>query len=194
MIRLRELQDDDKEMIRKWRNLPEVARYMYSDHQITAAEHDQWFHRVRTDPAYKYWIIECDDQDVGLANLYDIDRSNKRCFWAFYLSSPHARGKGVGGYVEYRVLCHVFCEMKLKKLSCEVLAFNEAVIRMHESFGFKREGTFRRHIQKGGQFHDVVRLAILSDEWDQLKPRMEARLRQRGVLPKDPREKIAAAQ
>jgi len=35
MIHLRDIQSEDKEKILKWRNLPEVAKYMYTDHYVT---------------------------------------------------------------------------------------------------------------------------------------------------------------
>ncbi len=169
-------------MILGWRNLPDVAKYMYSDHEITSSEHDVWFQRALSDATRRYWIIVCDGQDVGLANTYDLDVHNKRCYWAFYLASSAVRGKGVGGFVEYSVLRHVFDELQLNKVCCEVLAFNEAVIKMHEAFGFRREGILRQHVLKAGLPHDVVYLGMLREEWRKLRPEVEHRLRQKGLL------------
>jgi len=182
MVELRDVRETDRTMLREWRNLPEVAAYMYSDHQITAEEHNAWFDRAMADPARRYWIIVCDGEDVGLANLIDIDHKNARCSWAFYISSPSVRGKGVGSVVEYLILRYVFDDLKLNKLCCEVLAFNEAVVGLHQRFGFKQEGLFREHIIKSDGKHDVVCLGMLRDEWLGLKPGIEARLREKGLL------------
>jgi UDP-4-amino-4,6-dideoxy-N-acetyl-beta-L-altrosamine N-acetyltransferase len=182
MIHLRDIRPTDKEMIRNWRNLPGIARYMYTDHQITPEEHERWFLRIMDDPSCRYWIIVCDDVDVGLANIYDLDQRNRRCYWAFYIADPSTRGKGVGSFVEYSVLRYVFDELGLNKLCCEVLAFNEAVSNMHKSFGFEQEGFYREHIVKGEQPHDVVALAMLHSEWEVVKPGIEERLRKKGVL------------
>ena len=182
MTSLRDIRPDDRDMIREWRNLPQVADYMYTDHVIGPEEHAAWFSRILQDPSYKYWIIVCDGEDVGLANLYAIDRRNRRCYWAYYIVSPNVRGKGVGSFVEYAVLNYVFDDLKLEKLCCEVLAFNRGVVEIHRRFGFTQEGLFRKHIFKRDTFHDVVCLAILKEEWETLRPETEQKLRAKGAL------------
>ena len=37
-VRLRYLTADDSDRLLAWRNLPEVARWMYSDHEISRAD------------------------------------------------------------------------------------------------------------------------------------------------------------
>lgn len=183
MIALRAMAPMDKEMVRQWRNLPEVSRYMYTGHEISAEEHERWFQGVLAAPHCRYWIITCDGEDVGVANITAIDPRHRRCYWAFYLASPSVRGKGVGSFVEYWMLRHVFDDLNLNKLCCEVLSFNEAVINMHKSFGFREEGLFREHVVKEGQAVDVVCLAMLQREWQAAKPGIEERLRAKGLLP-----------
>lgn len=182
MIVLRDVRPEDKEMIRNWRNLPEVAKHMYTDYYITPEKHDKWFQGIFNDPARRYWIITCDQEDVGLVNLYNIDHKNKRCYWAFYIASPNVRGKGVGGFVEYSILRYVFDELNFNKLCCEVLAFNQLVIEMHKSFNFVQEGYFRQHVIKGDQPMDVVSLAMLREEWESKTPEIEERLRKKRLL------------
>jgi UDP-4-amino-4,6-dideoxy-N-acetyl-beta-L-altrosamine N-acetyltransferase len=169
-ISLRDLGPGDRDKIREWRNLPQVADYMYTDHGITMEEHAAWFSRVLQDPSCRYWIVVCDGEDVGLANLYAIDRSHRRCYWAFYLASSSARSKGVALQVECMVLNYVFDDLKLEKLCCEVLSFNRGVIEIHRRFGFVQEGLFRKHIYKRGEFHDVICLALLKEEWARRRP------------------------
>lgn len=182
MISLRDVNPSDKETIRAWRNMPEVGKYMYSDHVITPEEHDAWFERIMKDRTCKYWIIACDSEDVGLVNLYALDQRNRRCYWAFYIISPNVRGKGVGSFAEYSVFKYVFDELRLNKLCCEVLAFNEAVIEMHKSFGFVQEGVFRKHVFKGEQAHDVVCLGLLREEWEANKGHLTEKLRAKGLV------------
>lgn len=182
MITLRDVQLTDKEMIRGWRNLPEVARYMYTDHYITPEEHERWFQSIFEDASRRYWVIMCDYEDVGLVNLYDIDNRNKRCFWAFYIASPDVRGKGVGSFIEYSILRYVFEVLSFNKLCCEVLTSNQSVIAMHKSFGFKQEGYFHQHVIKSGHPVDVVFLAILREDWEVEKSKIEQRLREKGLI------------
>jgi UDP-4-amino-4,6-dideoxy-N-acetyl-beta-L-altrosamine N-acetyltransferase len=182
MMHLRELSAEDQERVRAWRNDPEIRKYMYTDHEITVAEHSAWFARTLKDPTCKYWIIVCDAEDVGVACLFNIDLKNRSCYWGFYAVGAAIRGKGVGNFAEFSVLRYVFEELKLQKLCCEVLAFNQAVINMHKKFGFVQEGLFRRHILKGDEFVDVVCLALLQEEWSAKKPELELRLKAKDII------------
>jgi len=176
VVELRPVISEDKDRLLAWRNSPDVAAYMYTDHQISQAEHDRWFSGLDGDERRAYWMIEMDGSPVGLANLYDIDRRNRRCAWAYYLADPLVRGKGVGGYVEFLMLDRVFGELGLSKLWCEVLVSNGSVIRMHQKFGFKEEARFRRHVLKDGEMQDVVGLGLLAKEWLESRPRMQQTL------------------
>ena len=182
-VEIRVLEAEDRDRLLAWRNSPEVAAYMYTDHQISPAEHARWFAGIEGDQRRAYWVIEMDGAPVGLANLYDIDRGNSRCAWAYYLAEPSVRGKGIGGYVEYLMLEKVFGEFKLTKLWCEVLVSNTGVIRLHKKFGFKEEAHFRRHVLKDGAMQDVVGLGLLAEEWTDVRPQMRRTLEAAGFSP-----------
>jgi UDP-4-amino-4,6-dideoxy-N-acetyl-beta-L-altrosamine N-acetyltransferase len=182
-LRLRLVEPADSARLLAWRNAPEVAAYMYTDHRITQAEHDRWFAGALAAGDRRYWIIEADGEPVGLANLARIDRAVRRCDWAYYLGEPSTRGKGLGSRIEYVVLRHVFETLGLNKLCCEVLLENEAVWKLHESFGFVREALQREHVFKAGRFQDVVGLGMLRREWQAARPGIEARLLAKGVDP-----------
>lgn len=162
---MRRLRLDDITRVRAWRNLPEVARYMYTDHEISEAEHARWFGDALDRPDRRYWIIELDEEPVGLANLVDISERHRRASWAFYLADPAVRGRGVGSFTETYVLKHAFAELGLHKLCCEVLGSNAAVVKMHQKFGFVVDGVLRQHIWKDGTFDDVVSLSMTADEY-----------------------------
>lgn len=180
-VRLRPLAAADSDRVRTWRNLPDIRRWMYTDHVISPEEHARWFPAALADPSRTYWIVELDGAPVGLANLADINPSQRRATWAYYLAEPSVRGRGVGAFVEYFVIEHVFGDLGLDKLWCEVLVENEAVWKMHEAFGFRREALFRRHAWKSGQPSDVVGLGLLASDWAAVRDESRARLRARGL-------------
>ncbi len=168
-INLLPLSADDLEMVRQWRNSPEVAAYMYNDHFITEEQQKNWFASLQKNTSAKCWIIEYDGKKLGLVSVTDINSTFSSCSWAFYLGDNSVRGAGIGGKVEYNIMKYVFEELKLIKLRCEVFVFNDNVIRMHEKFGFRREAYYREHCFKNGKFEDVVGLAILKSEWEAIK-------------------------
>jgi UDP-4-amino-4,6-dideoxy-N-acetyl-beta-L-altrosamine N-acetyltransferase len=179
-IQLRDVRPEDRDLLLKWRNLEQVAKYMYTDHQITPEEHADWFAAMASDPRRKYWMVLIDDTPVGVVNLAGIDPRHKRCYWGFYLGDVDVRGRGVGGYVECWIMRYVFETLGFNKLCGEVLAWNEKVIEMHQTFGFRVEGLLRQHVIKGSESVDVVSIGILRSEWEARRAEFDARLRQNG--------------
>src|SRR5665213_293025 len=163
-VALRAVGPEDSGRLLDWRNRPEVSAYMYTDHPISPDEDG------------RYWIIELDGAPVGMANLAVIDAGRRRCEWAYYLAEPSVRGRGVGAVVEFMVIDHVFRDLGLNKLWCEVLIDNEAVWKLHESFGFEREALFRDHVWKADRFQDVVGLGLLAQDWAKVRAGCAARL------------------
>lgn len=175
-ITLAPIQQEDIERVRIWRNSPEVARYMYTSDPITAEQQAAWFARVANDPTSIYWLIAYDGQKIGLASLTGINHTLSSCYWAFYLGDTSIRGAGLGAKIEFNVLEYVFNDLKLNKLRCEVMTFNDKVIAMHEKFGFRREAYYRQHVKKDGVWQDVVGLALLKQEWESYRSIMQNRI------------------
>ncbi len=165
-LRFRNITDDDLEMIMNWRTMPEVSAYMYTDFEPDIGKQRAWFKSVSVNNKRLDWVIVVDGEDVGLVSIVGIDRVNRRCEWAYYLASPSVRGKGIGKSVEMNMLAYVFETLDLNKLCCEVFCSNEIVIKIHEKYGSVVEGTRRQHIFKDGQFHDIVQMGILREDWE----------------------------
>lgn len=164
-VRLRPLRLDDIGRVLAWRNQPEVARYMYTDHRISEAEHARWFAAALGDEARRYWIIELDDEPVGLAGLTEISTTQRRAYCASYLTLEAHRGRGLGTAAERRLMDHAFLDLGLDKLCTEVLATNSPGVKLHERCGFTIDGVLREHVLKGGDRIDVVTMSLLRDEW-----------------------------
>jgi len=175
-ISLRLVTRDDIELVRNWRNSPDVAPYMYNETHINEEQQIKWFEKISNDKTSVYWIIEYDEKKLGLASLTGIDNTLSSCYWAFYLGDLSVRGGGIGAKIEYNVLEYVFKELKLNKLRCEVFVTNDKVIKMHEKFGFRREAYYREHCIKNGQKLDVIGLAILQTEWNLLRELMKDKI------------------
>ena len=163
------LEKADLELVRNWRNSPDVSKYMYSGDYISPEQQENWFRKINSDPAQKYWLFAENGKKLGLVSVYNINSKFQTCHWAFYIGDPMGRKKGIGSKVEFKLLDYVFNELKMNKLIGEVLSFNTSVISMHEKFGFRREGYLREHIMKDGVFHDVVCIGLLRSEWEYLR-------------------------
>jgi UDP-4-amino-4,6-dideoxy-N-acetyl-beta-L-altrosamine N-acetyltransferase len=168
-LKLINLREKDIYQIMEWRMLPEVTKYMYTDPKLTKESQIEWYKNISKSDNFKYWIIEFQNNKIGVLNLYDIDRHNKRCFWAYYIADSSYRGKGIGRNLECNIYDYVFHSLYFNKLCCDVLEENDKVVKIHQKFGSKIEGIFKQHIFKNDKFHNIVRMAILRKDWDSIR-------------------------
>ena len=183
IVTLRPIVHTDSANILRWRQRPDVAEHMYTDHQITWSEHDQWINSVLWANEGRHWMIEVDGRGVGVSNLANIDHANRQCDWGTYLGEPDARGLGAGLAADYLLFNHVFDGLGLNKLWCEIIDNSESLHRMRLSEGFLEEGYLVGHVLKGGQPLNVRRLAMFAIRWHAHRPQVLGRLMAKGVMP-----------
>lgn len=171
---LRSMNDNDKDRILSWRNTERIRENMYSDHVISEQEHSDWFNRALRDETSRYLIFEVNQRPVGFVSFTNISKTHNRCMWAFYLGEIDVP-RGTGSSMEYFALQYVFEELQIRKLNCEVFSFNSSVVKMHEKFGFIKEGNFIAHYLKNNKYEDIICLAIFNDTWKREKETLKTR-------------------
>lgn len=171
---LRPIEQTELELMLSWRNAPGVRANMYTQHEISKAEHLAWWERIQQRSDQIYFMYEAQGEPLGIVGFNDINDASRHSFWAFY-AAPNAP-KGTGSKMEFLALDHAFEKLTLHKLSCEVLAFNTPVIKLHQKFGFTIEGILREQQNIESEFIDVIRLGILQSEWQAQREAMLDRL------------------
>ena len=172
---LRKLEHEDRLNILSWRKQDHVKEVMFTDHEITAAEHEKWFHRALNDQQACHLILERVGVPIAYTNFTSIDRRNGKCYWGYYLTSQnHFRGSG--SVMAWFSLDWCFRVLGMRKLLCESFAFNRKAISLYRKFGFTQEAFLRKHIVKDGLPHDVIGFSLLSDEWNRLSAGLAMKL------------------
>lgn len=152
----------DLALVLAWRNDPDVRRYMYSQHEITLVEHQQWFEHTLTDPKKHLMIFEVNHQALGFVNFNE--RVNGGIAdWGFY-AAPDAP-KGSGRQLGRAALSHAFTQLKLHKVCGQALAYNERSVQFHQSLGFQQEGILRDQHFDGEHYYNVICFGLLCHEW-----------------------------
>jgi UDP-4-amino-4,6-dideoxy-N-acetyl-beta-L-altrosamine N-acetyltransferase len=167
VIKLRPMQELDEEKVLTWRNQPEVRKNMYTSHEISRQEHENWFRKVLLDPTKKYFICQNHNEDIGVVWFFDLDLRAASASWGFYSGCINQRG--LGTFMERAALKYAFEVLELRKLSCEVLDFNQAVIRLHRKHGFRIEGIFKKEYYREGLYYDIFRLALNREDWTHMQ-------------------------
>lgn len=153
---------DDIDVIRSWRNRPEVRRFSLTQHEIGAVEHAAWFERASKDSRRKLFIAEERGLALGFVNFADVERDGV-AQWGFY-AAPAVR-KGAGRALGQVALREAFTVLELRKVCGQALAGNEASIRMHLALGFCEEGRLREQCRIDGSYQDLVCFGLLRSEW-----------------------------
>jgi UDP-4-amino-4,6-dideoxy-N-acetyl-beta-L-altrosamine N-acetyltransferase len=174
LIPIRQLDLATQHAIRLIRNEESVRQWMYTDHEISEREHTEWLNRLDTDNRQLVFaVVSSESHPVGVVSLNSIDRKHQKSDWAYYLTND-VRG-GLGAVIEFHFLSWAMADFDLQKLNCEVLEGNDAVVKLHEKFGFRKEG-FRRHqILKSGSRLGVHLLGITRKEWEANQSQVYAR-------------------
>lgn len=152
----------DLEMVLNWRNHADVRRYMYTQHEISLAEHERWFERAVQNPKKHLLIFEQNTVPLGFVNFNE-NEDGGVADWGFYIAPGAA--KGTGRALGCAALSHAFEILKLHKICGQALAYNQRSIQFHQRLGFAQEGTLRDQHFDGQQYHHIVCFGLLATEW-----------------------------
>jgi len=177
--KLRNIAAADLELVLAWRNSERIRANMYTDHLIAPEEHRAWFERLTREQAARCLIFEEKGRALGVVNVNHWDQRNGTCHWGFYLGESDAPA-GSGTRMACLALDHIFQELSVRKVTGEALGFNQASISYHQKLGFSQEAHFKRQVFKNGEYQDVLSFALFAEEWQRVKPALEAKYFQGG--------------
>ena len=68
-LKLIKLREEHLETVRRWRMMPEVTKYMYTDPQISSEDQRKWFEKISKDSSRIYWVISFDDKENNTTTI-----------------------------------------------------------------------------------------------------------------------------
>ena len=94
MIELRDLAADDVDLLFRWRQEPEVDRWLFDQPPVAFEAHKAWFDAFISDPDRTGWVILQNGAPAGFLNLIGVANAKRRARWAWYIGEAQARGRG----------------------------------------------------------------------------------------------------
>ena len=166
LLRLPE-SDEDHELLVNLRNHAAMKRYFYDDEPISMESHLKWWAKVSADPSQRNYMIEATDvgKAIGLTSLVNIDFINRTAEYGRLKIAANYQRQGYAFEAEVLLMRHAFDTLNLHRVWLHALAYNEAVIKLHEKTGFQHEGCLKGHIFKHGKYEDVVTMAMSAEEF-----------------------------
>ena len=158
----------DLDVMRSWLNDPEISSLVVGwNFPVSLAQQEKWFERNIIPDTTHRWIVESEEMGVlGLTGLWQIDWQSRQALTGLKLGNKDIRGKGYGTDSIMALMAYAFLEVGLHRLWAEIIDYNIASYRAYvQKCGWKVEGVLRDAIYREGQYHDLLRVAILKDEF-----------------------------
>ncbi len=155
------LSGKDIEMIRMWRNHPDVRIWMYSQHEIEEKEHISFIESLKKSYGNAYWLVKSESDYLGVLYLNRINLRHKHAYMGLY-ANPFQKTSGAGKILGRLVIRLAFDILDLHTLKLEVMEDNERAIKLYTKLGFKEEGRLKEFINRNGRWIDVIVMGIIN--------------------------------
>lgn len=168
-ITVREIRDEDLELIIGWRMDPDITKYMNTNPKLTLEGQRKWLDSISKDDSCMYWIVELDGRPVGLIDIVDIDWEAGNSSWGYYIGEKDARSLILAISLEMSLYDYVFDVLGFKELHNEVFSLNAGVVKLHIACGNELVREVKGEVEKEGVLYDITHLTISKDRWYSLR-------------------------
>lgn len=165
--------DIDIKKILKIRNEEKVRNSMINNEIIVIEKHIAWISEYLKNNKKTFYKIKFLKELIGLITL-DVNEK-KNYSWAFYISEKAK--KGLGALIELKFLDFYFFQLLKKDLECQVLSFNQSVIKLHLRYGFKIIGTKKNFLSRFKKNHNLIYFHLNLKNWKMQRKNVYQRLK-----------------
>lgn len=172
-IALREYRISDLDSISQWVNDPEITNTL-SDvflYPHSRNESETYLNVIMEGKSStkSFVIAEKDSLEyIGQIDLFNLDWKNRFALMAIVIGKKEYLGKGYGSEAIRVLQKFAFEELNLNRIELDVYDYNARAYKCYLKCGFKEEGRMRQKLFKNGRYRDVIRMAILKEEFEEL--------------------------
>jgi len=171
-VRIRRVEESDLEIIYLWYQDPEFVSFFSPESVFITRSQIKDFlaNTIRThienSVRIDFVVENREGVPVGLADLTAISYHSQHATFSVGIDKKYQdRGYGIESMT--LILDFAFRELNLIKVSAHIYKENEKAMDQAIRFGFKQEGILRRETFFRGNFHDLVYLSLLKEEFYQ---------------------------
>jgi RimJ/RimL family protein N-acetyltransferase len=169
LVFLRPAERDDIALFVRWVSDARTNGYLAARSPIGRAMEERWFDEMLDHHGRDRWFfVIClleDGRPVGSLDLRDIGLTSGGAGFGIVIGDPADTSKGYGSDALEILLDFGFGELRLERMWLDVFAFNDRARHVYDRLGFVHEATFRHAFFHGGDYLDLLRMAMLRDEW-----------------------------
>jgi RimJ/RimL family protein N-acetyltransferase len=158
----------DAGVITSWFNNQDVLRTILRYQPMTVHAEEEWIDSITRSDKDLVLVIatKSDDQLVGITGLHAIDWQSRHASFGILIGETAHWGRGYGRQATQLLVDHAFLTLNLNRVALQVLAHHERGRQLYHRVGFVEEGVLRQQLFREGQYHDLVAMALLRDDWE----------------------------
>ena len=169
MVLLRAIEETDLPILQEMINDPELENCVVGwSWPVSLAGQKAWYLENLKSTTNQRFIIEYENEAMGLIVLSDIDWKNRKATTGIKLSRQCPKGKGIGTDAVMALERYSFNELNLNRLEGSWFPENIASASLHKKCGWKEEGLQRKAIFKNGQYQDLVIVGCLKQDYEEV--------------------------
>lgn len=145
----------------------EVRRLTGTQRHINKEQMAAYIERKAEDDSAVLLLIALKENDevIGDIAIQDMDRGNRTANLRIAIGDERHQNKGYGREALVLMLDYGFGILNLHRIELEVYTFNSRAAHVYESVGFVREGVRRQTLFYNHEYHDVVMMSMLENEY-----------------------------
>lgn len=169
-IKLTAVEDSDLSAVEIWFNDVRFLRHYDMTPAIPRSyrQTEAFIKDFETSDEKLIFAVRTNDRSkiIGIVGFEEIIWSNGVATAFIGIGEEDYTGKGLGKEAMKLLLDFGFSELNFYRVQLNVISSNEAAIRLYESLGFTREGTYRNFIFRDSKRLDMYLYGMLKPEWD----------------------------
>ena len=167
-LRLRSLEREDLIFVHKLNNNAKIMSYWFEEPYEAFVELQDLYDKHIHDQGERRFIVEKDDEMVGIVELVEIDYIHRRTEFQIIIDPKH-QGHGYAVLATRLAMDYAFSVLNMHKLYLIVDTINEAAIHVYKKVGFSVEGELQEEFFVEGSYHDALRMCMFQRQYLETK-------------------------
>lgn len=158
----------DAEEVLNWINNGEIVKnFQFFTGTFSFEDEVRYIEKMTSSPSdLLLGVITEDGELIGTCGLHEIDFKNDTARLGIIIGRQDHWNMGYAQEAIRAVLKWAFSVMGLHKIYLNVFATNRKAFHLYGEVGFLEEGAPRAEYKIRGQYVDMLRMAILKEEWN----------------------------
>lgn len=139
-VTLESLTSETAELIRNWRNDPEINKFMDYKNTISFDEQKRWFEKIKKENS-NYFLVRKGERPIGMIHIEKIDLENHSAHVGLFIGDSTYHGTGVALSASLSLLEYAFGLLNLHSVLAKVKNDNAQAIQYNQFLGFEKQET-----------------------------------------------------